>query len=75
MISEEDSFNTFEYPDHYKILPSINNWSTSIERIKDGKKVPDSFSYTSLNNSKWMSAKDLQGWIAAHEKKLGLFKS
>ena len=25
MISEEDSFYTYEYPDYFKILPAINN--------------------------------------------------
>jgi UDP-N-acetylglucosamine 4,6-dehydratase/5-epimerase len=72
MISEEDSFHTFEYPEHFKILPSINNWSRSSHRIKDGKKVPEGFSYTSQNNSEWMSAQDLRAWIVAHEKKIGV---
>jgi len=71
MISEEDSFHAFEYPKHYKILPSINNWSTSSERIKDGNRVPEGFSYTSLNNSEWMNAEDLRSWIVANEKKIG----
>lgn len=71
MISEEDSFHTFEYPEHFKILPSINNWSTSSKRIKDGKKVAEGFSYTSQNNTEWMSAEDLRGWITTHEKKIG----
>lgn len=71
MISEEDSFHTFEYPEHFKILPSINNWSASSNRIKGGKKVVEGFSYTSQNNTEWMSAQDLQGWIAAHENKIG----
>jgi FlaA1/EpsC-like NDP-sugar epimerase len=71
MISEEDSFHTFEYPEYYKILPSINNWSATSVRIKDGKKVPEGFSYTSLNNSEWMSVDDLRSWIVANEKKIG----
>lgn len=73
MISEEDSFHTFEYPEHFKILPSINNWSASSKRIKDGIKVVEGFSYTSQNNTEWMTANDLQGWINAHEKKIGVF--
>lgn len=71
MISEEDSFYTFEYPEHFKILPSINNWSASGHRIKDGKKVSEGFCYTSQNNSEWMSAQDLRAWIIAHENKIG----
>lgn len=26
MIGEEDALHTYEYPDHYKILPAINKW-------------------------------------------------
>lgn len=71
MISEEDSLYTYEYPEHFKILPAINNWHTSNERIKDGRKVPEGFSYTSDNNSKWMASKELQDWIAANRHKIG----
>jgi UDP-N-acetylglucosamine 4,6-dehydratase/5-epimerase len=73
MISEEDSFFTYEYSDHYKILPAINNWGTCEKRIKDGKKVPEGFSYTSNNNPQWMSAAELQAWIVANQEKIGSF--
>ncbi len=36
MISQEDALHTYEYPDFYKILPSINGWCDDINRIKDG---------------------------------------
>lgn len=71
MIGEEDSFHTYEYPEHFKILPAINNWSTSKERIKDGKKVKEGFSYTSNNNSEWMKAEELQDWIFRNQGKIG----
>lgn len=71
MIGEEDSFYTYEYPEHYKILPAINNWSSCSVRIKDGKKVPEGFSYTSDNNPDWMSNQDLQDWITANQHKIG----
>ena len=38
MISAEDSFHTYEYPEHFKILPAINGWDETPERIKDGVK-------------------------------------
>lgn len=38
MISAEDAYYTYEYPEHFKILPAIHNWCNSPERIKDGKK-------------------------------------
>ena len=59
MIGEEDSIYTYEYDDHYKILPAINNWANCENRIKDGKKVPDGFSYTSNNNPDWMTIETL----------------
>jgi len=63
MISPEDSYSTYEYQEHFKILPAINSWDTCEERIKDGKKVADGFSYTSDNNCQWMSPEQLRAWI------------
>ncbi len=71
MIGPEDSFYTYEYPEHFKILPAINNWGTSAERIKDGVKVPEGFSYTSDNNHDWMSVETLQAWVNQHIDKIG----
>ena len=71
MISEEDSHFTYEYPEHFKILPAINNWGASQERIKDGRKVPPGFSYTSDNNPEWMSTGQLRAWIDANLDKIG----
>jgi UDP-N-acetylglucosamine 4,6-dehydratase (inverting) len=73
MISEEDSLYTYEYPDHFKILPAIHDWHSSPRRIKNGKKVSERFSYTSDNNPDWMSVATLQSWIAANQKKIGHF--
>ncbi|MCW1408765.1 UDP-N-acetylglucosamine 4,6-dehydratase (inverting) [Rhizobium sp. 1AS11] len=72
MIGEEDAFYTYEYSDHFKILPAINNWGTSAERIKDGVKVADGFSYTSDNNKEWLSAVALQTWIEQNRLKIGM---
>jgi UDP-N-acetylglucosamine 4,6-dehydratase (inverting) len=71
MVGEEDSFYTYEYPDHYKILPAIHNWDSSVERIKGGVKVAEGFSYTSDNNKNWMSIETLQEWIAKNRAKIG----
>jgi UDP-N-acetylglucosamine 4,6-dehydratase len=71
MISEEDSFYTYEYADHFKILPAINGWSNSASRIKNGVKVPEGFSYTSNNNPEWMDASDLQAWMKANADGIG----
>jgi len=71
MIGLEDAANTFSYPDHYKILPMIHNWSADPSRIKDGSKVPDDFTYTSDNNDKWMSVEDLRSWIELNRSRVG----
>ena len=59
MIGVEDSHYTFEYPHHFKILPVINEWSHSQERIKNGKKVDTDFTYCSDNNPEWMTEDQL----------------
>lgn len=71
MIGAEDAYFTYEYPEHYKILPQINNWDKDANRIKDGKKVPEGFVYASDNNAEWMSDAELQAWIDANREKIG----
>lgn len=71
MIGEEDSFHTYEYPEHFKILPAIHNWDRDANRIKDGKKVAEGFSYTSNNNPDWMTPAELQVWIELNREKIG----
>jgi UDP-N-acetylglucosamine 4,6-dehydratase/5-epimerase len=71
MISAEDALYTYEYPEHYKILPVINNWSSDPGRIKDGNKVAEGFVYASDNNPHWMSVEELGVWISANREKIG----
>ena len=71
MISPEDAYYTYEYPEHFKILPAIHNWSASPVRIKDGVKVPEGFEYASNTNAEWMSIDQLRAWVAANEAKIG----
>jgi UDP-N-acetylglucosamine 4,6-dehydratase len=64
MIGLEDSDYTYEYYNYYKILPQINKWASDATRIKDGKKVPEGFSYTSDANLHWMTVAELRTWLA-----------
>jgi len=72
MIGAEDSLYTYEYPEHFKILPAIHNWDKDRRRIKDGQIVPEGFSYTSENNAEWMSPQSLRSWIEVNREKIGL---
>lgn len=71
MIGEEDSYFTYEYPEHFKILPQINGWANDKKRIKDGVKVPEGFVYASDSNPSRMSNADLQAWIDANADSIG----
>ena len=71
MIGAEDAFHTYEYPEYYKILPAINNWSDDPKRIKDGVKVAEGFNYSSDNNPEWMTVDALQNWIKQNREKVG----
>ena len=71
MIGPEDAPHTYEYEDHYKILPAIYNWSSDPERNKDGVKVSENFVYSSEINQEWMSVEDLQRWIEDNRHKIG----
>jgi UDP-N-acetylglucosamine 4,6-dehydratase (inverting) len=71
MISAEDAHYTYEYPEHFKILPTINGWANCPERIKTGVKVPEGFVYASDNNAEWMTDMQLQEWIYMNKEKIG----
>ncbi|MBP6422418.1 MAG: UDP-N-acetylglucosamine 4,6-dehydratase (inverting) [Propionivibrio sp.] len=71
MIGVEDAPHTYAYQAHFKILPMIHNWSADQERIKDGAKVPEGFTYTSDNNTEWMPVDQLQTWIASNRGRIG----
>ncbi len=60
MITEEDSKSTYEYDDHYIIYPNFDWWCTK-DHFKDGGKlVQDRFRYSSDNNEKWLTVKQLR---------------
>jgi len=71
MIGVEDALYTYEYPEHFKILPSINDWAKDEARIGDGIRVSEDFMYTSDNNKEWMKISELQDWIEKNKNKIG----
>jgi UDP-N-acetylglucosamine 4,6-dehydratase (inverting) len=71
MIGAEDALYTYEYSEHFKILPAIHGWSEDAKRIKDGKRVSPDFNYSSDNNKEWMSVAELQFWIEKNRQVVG----
>ncbi len=71
MIGTDDAPYTYEYPNHYKILPAIFDWNLDNQRIKDGIKVEEDFSYTSDNNKHWMTNEELITWVENNKSVIG----
>ncbi len=71
MIGLEDSYYTYEFPEYFKILPSIHGWDQDLNRIGLGTRVADSFSYTSDNNTEWMTEFQLRAWIKSNSDRIG----
>jgi len=64
MITQDDSINAAEFDNHYVIQPSANWWDSKsyLERT-GGKAVPDNFSYSSDNNTIWMTTGELEALL------------
>ena len=71
MIRFEDAPQTYEYAEHYKILPAINNWSRDPARINGGIPVAADFTYCSDNNTEWLRIETLQAWIDENREHIG----
>ena len=72
MFGIEDAQYAYEYDEYYKILPSINYFSSNSDRIYDGKKVENDFVYSSANNREWMSVDELRDWIQENINNIGV---
>ncbi len=59
MVTVEDSPNTYEYDKHFIVYPQMV-WSESRRAVPTGKKVPEGFSYSSGNNTEWLSVEDIR---------------
>ena len=72
MISVSDARFTYEFDDHYRILPNSKEIDTKMA-VDTFVKVDDNFSYSSNTNRSWMSSTELKNWIENNFDKLGLF--
>ena len=71
MIGVEDAPHTYEYLEHYKVLPAIHDWSRDPERINGGNLVTPDFTYCSDNNLDWMSVTALKLWVEKNQERIG----
>lgn len=59
MVTVEDSLTTYEYDKHYIVYPQMD-WAKSKRNEITGKKVAEGFSYSSGNNTEWLSVEQIK---------------
>ena len=60
MINIDDSRNTYEYKNIFKILPELADKKVLKKMAKNGKKVKENFQYISNQNKQWISSSKLK---------------
>lgn len=63
MIGVEDAPFTYEYADHFKIVPAINNWTDHGKQVVGSRLVAPDFTYASNTNIHWMRDLELLEWV------------
>lgn len=59
MVTVEDSMTTYEYDKHFIVYPQMV-WSKDKMPTPTGKKVAEGFSYSSGNNTEWLTVEQIQ---------------
>ena len=60
MISTDDARTTLEYDDYFAILPAFHDWDAEAFVKKNGGEwCEDGFSYSSENNTRWLSGEEM----------------
>ena len=59
MVTVEDSPFTYEYDKHFIVYPQVVFNDNQVPDLS-GKKVPEGFSYSSGNNTEWMSVEEIR---------------
>ncbi|MEI8365285.1 MAG: UDP-N-acetylglucosamine 4,6-dehydratase (inverting) [Parachlamydiaceae bacterium] len=64
MVATEDSRHTYEYDNHYMIVPEIYSHNPQLVQSylagRPGKPLPENFAYCSDTNIRWLSIDDLR---------------
>ena len=59
MVTVEDSMTTYEYDKHFIVYPQML-FNKDITILPGGKKVAEGFSYSSGNNTEWLSVEEIR---------------
>ena len=59
MVTVEDAPHTYEYEKHFVVYPQVK-WNNKQKMKEGGKKVPEGFSYSSDNNTEWLSIEEIR---------------
>lgn len=59
MVTPEDSGTTFEYDRHFIVYPQLT-WNNKQQPDLSGRRVEEGFSYSSGNNTEWLSVEDIR---------------
>ena len=59
MVTTEDSFTTYEYDKHFIVYPQMT-WNNKQQPDMSGSKVKEGFSYSSDNNTEWLSVEQIR---------------
>lgn len=59
MVTPEDSGTTYEYDKHFIVYPQMT-WNNKQQPDLSGKKVEEGFSYSSGDNTEWLSVEDIR---------------
>src|SRR6478609_293487 len=61
MITNSDSFSTYDLGKYYAILPQMHNWNLEdFVNHFNAKKVPQGFNYNSGENNEWLSVDEIR---------------
>ena len=59
MVTVEDSSTTYEYDKHFIVYPQVT-WNDKQKINLSGKKVEEGFSYSSDNNTEWLTVEEIR---------------
>lgn len=70
MVPEDDARHTVEYPDYFAILPTIQSWDSGFN-TEGGRPCAEGFSYSSDNNTHWLTTDELRAMIGLQDSHVG----